>query len=169
MQQATDHAHAPTFPVGESGPPRGRTLTAGEIDLLEWLTYPPAVPGPLTVLLDDGRTPALSPALVLPVALCLGAASPLYTTLQSRGFHIVAALSHSVHVHSAVVAGDTLTVISGTTSARRSQGNSARFVVGIRDDCRNQRDEQVAEIERTVLFEYRRPVEPVANSGSPSH
>jgi hypothetical protein len=165
----TDEASEPVpFPIGERGPVRGRTLTAGEIDLLVWLTYGTPLPEPPEAILGPERAPRLESGLILSIALCLGAGSPLYATLEAQGLTVSAALSHSVAVHAEVATGDTLLVTSEIVAARRSRGHASRYVVEIRDECRNQHEELVAVIDRAVLFEQHDAGRPVEDNGVPA-
>jgi hypothetical protein len=162
----TSEASEPVpFPIGERGPVRGRTLTGGEIDLLAWLTYETPLPVPPETILGAERAPRLESGLILSITLCLGAGSPLYATLEAQGLTVSAALSHSVTVHAQAATGDTLLVTSEIVAARRSRGHASRFVVDIRDECRNQHEELVAVIDRVVLFEQHDAGRPIDEHG----
>lgn len=143
------------LPVGVPVPGRGRTMTAGEIALLagvsEW-------PTPATTVQEVARASEpleLEPHLVLPVALSLAAANPLFHRLeQDHGLVTVAALSHRAELKGAVRANDTMISESQIQSVRASSSKPGHYVVTVKDVVMDQHRSEVVVIERALLMRH---------------
>jgi acyl dehydratase len=144
------------LPIGAVGTSSGRTITEGELALLSSLLW---TVGPVHT--DDivaGKGPF--GARILPGPAVMGVLEGLYgrsdfhrRLVRDHQVRVIAVVGATVSYRGVVRAGDTLRVRAEVQGARPSSTARGRGTLELRLTGINQLDEEVAHIDRTVLFE----------------
>jgi acyl dehydratase len=143
------------LPLGVPMPGRGRTITAGEIALLAGISEWPARAKTVEEVAQESEPGELEPHQVLPVALSLAAASPMFHRLeQDHGLVIVAALSHRAELKRPVWANDTMITQTEIQSVRASSSKPGHYVMTLKDVVMDARRNEIIVIERVLLMRH---------------
>jgi hypothetical protein len=155
------------LPLGVPTPGRGRTITAGEITALAEVSEWPAQARAVEEAEGEPEPLELEPHLVLPLALSLAAANPLFHRLeQDQGLVIVAALSHRAVLSRPVRANDTIITETEIQSVRASSSKPGHYIMTLKDVGMDQHRNEIVVIERVLLMRHEPVTRPAGEERS---